>query len=467
MKVLLIAPPRLPDLRAIKSTMPPMALLYLASALRAHNHTPAIYDLSIVPGLTTASRDGVPEELEQSIAQFEPDLFAINCYTSLHFPAVTYIVQLLRMKYADIPVVMGGAHSSLFPVEILENCSSIDYVVGGEGEEQLVEIAKALSLDGSKADFSHIQSLAWRKDGVVVHQHRKSFVEDIDKLPDPAWDLIELSDYYTDHSDWNNPKRLVFNLAVPILSSRSCPFSCNFCAAYTTMGRKFRMRSPKRVVDEIQMLHECHGENYFSFLDDNMNLNKSHILGICSEIGRRGLNIEFETLSGLHMPSLDNEVIDALDRAGCVFVRLAIEHGNDRMRNEIIGKRLDREKIYEVCAAFKNKQNIRTASMFIMGFPEDTCQTLEDTRKMILDLQLDFNQVSNLLPFPGTRVFEQASRDGLLLHNYNADRLWAGETCLDATESDFFIKPSGMTLEELATYRAVFDELRLPQGTTT
>jgi hypothetical protein len=96
-----------------------------------------------------------------------------------------------------------------------------------------------------------------------------------------------------------------------------------------------------------------------------------------------------------------------------------------------------------------------------MGFPEETCETLEDIRKMILDLQLDINQVSNLLPFPGTKIFDQASRDGLLLHNYNADRLWAGETCLDPTESDFFLKPYDMTIEELKTYRTIFNNLRI------
>ena len=228
------------------------------------------------------------------------------------------------------------------------------------------------------------------------------------------------------------------------------------------MGKKFRVRSPRRVVDEIQMLYENHGENYFSFLDDNMNLKKEHILSVCSEICKRGLNIEYETLSGLYIGSLDREVIDALDQSGCVFVRLAIEHGNDYIRNDVIGKHLKREKIYEICAILKEKTNIRTASMFIMGFPEDTCETLEDTRKMIVDLRLDVNQVSNLMPFPGTRVFEQARNDGLLLHNYDVDRLWSGETCLDPTETDFLIKPYNMTVEELSEYRKIFDELRLP-----
>ncbi len=101
--------------------------------------------------------------------------------------------------------------------------------------------------------------------------------------------------------------------------------------------------------------------------------------------------------------------------------------------------------------------------MFIMGFPEDTCETLDDTRKMILDLQLDLNYVFSLMPFPGTRVFEQAFRDGLLLQNFNFNRLWAGETSLDLTQGDspFFLKPYSMSMEELMRFRAIFDELRV------
>ena len=101
--------------------------------------------------------------------------------------------------------------------------------------------------------------------------------------------------------------------------------------------------------------------------------------------------------------------------------------------------------------------------MFIMGFPEDTCETLEDTREMILDLQLDLNYVFNLLPFPGTKVFEQATKDKLLLRSYNIDRLWAGEISLDLTQGDspFFLKPYAMTMEELMNYRIIFDNLRV------
>ena len=463
MRVLLIAPAKLPNLKEGAGSIP-TSLLYLASELRFRNHTPVIHDLSIVQGLTTDSREGLSEALRKSIDQFLPELFAINCITTLHFQYVSHIAMSLRKNYPEIPIVLGGVHPSLFPVNILDNYSYMDYIVVGEGEEQIVQLAEALSLNRYNANLSHIQSFAWRKNGEIVYQPRKYFLQDLDKLQDPAWDLINLNAYHSDHSKWNNPKNLPFKLSVPILSSRSCPFTCNFCAAYRTMGKNFRMRSPKRVVDEIQRLNEHYGESYFSFIDDNINLNKKHIINICSEICKRNLNIQYETLSGIHMESLDDEVIEALDNSGCVFVRLPVEHGNDYIRNTIIGKRLDREKIYAVCAAFHNKPKIRTAGMFIMGFPEETLETLEDTRKMILDLQLDLCWVFNLLPFPGTRLFEQALKDGLLLHNYKLDGLWTGETSLDLTQGDspFYIKPYAMSMEDLMTYRIVFDNLRIP-----
>ena len=468
MKVFLISPPRLPDFKKCTGSIP-TSLLYLASALRDKGHFPNVFDLSIISKLTTDCREELPESLKESIELFQPGLIGINCFTTLHFPYIRHLSRSLRKKYFDIPIVIGGAHPSLFPEAILENCPCIDYVVVGEGEEQITQLADALSVDHSHVNLTHIQSFAWRKDRQIVYQARKNYISDIDTISDPAWDLISIDNYNSDTSKWNNPKKLSFKCSAPILSSRSCPFNCNFCAAHATMGRQFRMRSPLRIVDEIQMLYEQYDLNYFAFLDDNMSLNKNHILDICSEICKRNLNIEFETLSGLHMNSLDKEVIDALEKAGCVFVRLAIEHGNDQIRNQVIGKKLNRDKIYEVCTEFKSKFSVRTAGMFIMGFPQDTCDSLDDTHKMILDLRLDLNYVFNLIPLPGTQVFKQAQKDGILLHNYNIDQLWTGESSFDVTqgESPFYLIPYAMTLDQLQHYRKIFDTLRIPSASKT
>ncbi len=461
MNVLLIAPTKLTGLKESKGTVP-VPLIHLAAILRKNGHEPSILDFS-----TLSHKQDVPDYgliqklLEEKFLEKKPDLVGINCFTTLHFPFTEKISEIIKSLQPNLPVVIGGAHPSLFAKEILENVPSVDYIVVGEGEEQMAKLANALHTQNT-SEFKNIPSFTYRNDqGIIIFNERKGYIGDLDSLPEPAWDLINISEYYNDLSSWYNPKNLSFNTCIPILTSRSCPFSCNFCACYATMGRKFRKRSPQKVVDEIQMLHEKYGQNYFGFIDDNVNLDKKHILEICGEIRKRNLDIQYETTCGTHIASLNEEVIDALADSGCVFVRLPVEHGNDYIRNKVIGKNLDREKIY-TAASYLKKRDIFTSSMFIMGFPEDTMDSLEDTYKIICELQLDLNYVFNLIPFPGTRVFKQAMDDGLFIGDFDFNNLWKGVINLDPVQDEcrFFIKPYEMVIDELMHYRNLFDSVQ-------
>ncbi len=457
MKVMLISPAKLAGLKETKGTLP-VSLLHLASVLLQHGHEPIIFDLSV----KHCPKDQDPEdyfrkEVDEIIDREKPGLVGINCFTSLHFQSVLKIAEGIKQSNAELPIVTGGAHPSLFPKEILAGTRAFDFVISGEAEEQIVQLVDALEL-GDREKLKTIQALTYRLNGIVIENPRVGYLDDLDELPPPAWDLLNFEDYYSDLSSWNNPKQLDFSLSVPIMTSRSCPFTCNFCACFTTMGRKFRKRTPALVVDEIQMLHEKYGQNYFGFIDDVVNLHKQHFIDILNEIVRRGINIQFETTCGVHLGTLSEEVISAMAAAGCVFARLPIEHGNDEMRNIIIGKHLKREKIYDAVASLK-KHKIFTSSMFIMGFPEDTSETLQDTYDMICDLQLDLNYVFNIIPFPGTKLFHQAQRDNLFIGDFAVDELWKGNINLDPVADDvrFFIKPYNMELDELKYFRKLFD----------
>src|SRR5208337_4375395 len=125
------------------------------------------------------------------------------------------------------------------------------------------------------------------------------FIGDLDEIPFPAYDLINLKDYYHDTSNWLNPKNLPINTSISILSSRSCPMRCNFCSMFMVMGPKWRCRSPQNVVDEIEYLYHKYNHRHFSFMDDNLTLKKSHVLEICNQIIERNLNIQFETPNGI------------------------------------------------------------------------------------------------------------------------------------------------------------------------
>ena len=440
---------------------PPLSLLCLTAVLRKAGHRVHLIDLVVL-----GAPEGVDREtfylvkIRQAVRDIAPGMVGINCLLSAHFPFVRSVAAEIKEVAPDMPVVIGGIHPTLFSKEILANCPQIDAIVLGEGENQAVALAEAFSKKNGRTDLSQVEALAYRDgDGKIKVNPRTSYIQDLNQLPMPAWDSIDIEGYFVDHSTWYNPRGLDIKMSVPIMTSRSCPYDCSFCSSKHLMGRGFRLRDSRRVVDEMQWLYEQHGLNYFGFVDDNLTLNKAHILSICNEIVKRGMIIEFESFNGYNLASLDAEIVAAMVEAGCVYVILPIEHGDDRMRNEIIGKRLPREKIYEVVELYKS-HNLLTRGVFIMGFPEDTPRTLDETLKLIHELQLDMTNVFNLIPFPGTKIFDQANRDGLFLQDIDMGRLWEGNWELNAVQNQFYLKPYHMTLEELKDYRRRFDELR-------
>jgi radical SAM superfamily enzyme YgiQ (UPF0313 family) len=440
----------------------PVPLLYLAAVLRDAGHTPVILDLSVVPGEAMES----PEErllslIELHIHKLDPALIGFNCFVSQHLPFIMRAAKHIRTLAPAIHITVGGAHPTLFAEQILANCSDIDSVILGEGEEQIVALASAIE-NKKLAVLDSVQALAYRVNDKVVTNQRKNYLAYLDNLPEAAWDLIKLEDYYSDHTGWNNPKNMNIQLSIPILTSRSCPFNCNFCACHKTMGRTFRMRSPIKVVDEIERLNKEYGMNYFGFIDDNVNLNKEHVLEICDQIIKRKLNIQFEPTCGLYLGRVDGDIAYALGKAGCVFARLPIEHGNEYMRNTVIGKNLPREQIFRAKKLLK-ENGMRVSTMSIMGFPEDTVETLQDTYDLLIELKADLNYVFNLIPFPGTRVFEQAKNEGLLLSSFSEEQIWKGEIDLDPVQKvqQYYLKPRNMSLEQLDYYRSKFNEIRI------
>jgi anaerobic magnesium-protoporphyrin IX monomethyl ester cyclase len=461
MKVLLIGCQKLSWMGETKGTIP-VPLLHLGASLQKAGHSPTILDLSIVSKEPKSIQDeSFIDIIKNYISQVDPGLIGINCFVSQHVPFILKTAQKIKEFKPDLHLTIGGAHPTMFASDILENCREIDSIVLGEGEEQIVAIADLLE---SKriSEMNSIQALAYRVNGAIKTNLRKNYITELDSLPEASWDLINFEDYYSDHSDWHNPKNMNIQLSVPILTSRSCPFNCNFCACHKTMGRVFRMRSPKKVVDEIEHLNKEYGLNYFGFIDDNVNLNKDHIIGICHEIVQRRLDIQFEPTCGLYLGRLDEEIAYALGKAGCVFARLPIEHGNDYIRNEVIGKNLSREQIFRAKKLLKDN-GMRISTMSIMGFPEDTPKTLQDTYDLLSELKADLNYVFNLIPFPGTKVFEQAKREGLLLSSFSKNQIWKGEIDLDPVQKvqQYYLKPKNMSLEQLDHYREKFNEIRV------
>ncbi|MTK63887.1 MAG: radical SAM protein [Methanobacterium sp.] len=455
MDVLLIQPDKLPGLRTTRSSIP-ISLLYLGAALRNRGYQPYIWDLSTqnLPAEGAERREKIESFFRKNFMGISTKVVGINCFTTMHFPLVREIAAIIKSIDENIKIIIGGAHPTFFGEDILKNCPEIDYISIGEGEETIIGVIDAIT---NNMGFSEIPALLYRDGKSVRTNNRIEYISDIESFEMPAWDLIDISLYRGNYETYYNPKKQNFSLTVPIITSRSCPFSCSFCSAHLIMGKKYRKKSAIQVVDEIQFIHERYGENYFAFLDDIINIDKSHVIDICKEIVKRNLNIQFSINQGLYISLVDEEMVDALYEAGLVTVSLPIEHGDENIRRNVLRKKLTNDKIYEV-AGYIKKHNIFTIGLFIMGFPEETEDTLERTRKFIIDLSLDINGVSNLIPFPRTSIHDQAVRDGLFV--VDTGEVWEGKAYFDpGNRNDFFIKPRNSDLNVLRRYRKIFDDM--------
>ena len=464
MKVLLIAP--YVDLKFDISSennrredfYPSAALLHLGAILRANDYEPTILDFNNTQIHFNREHylKNCKKIITESFNKLKPKLVGINCLFSQVFPDVLEFAKLIKSISPDTKVAIGGIHPTSYPREILMNCAEIDYVAIGEGENTIIALATAIKEENEKM-LSNIKSFAFRdKDGSIKINRQQNYVDDLDSLPLPAWDLIDINKYEMKLDHYYNPPNLSIRHKAAIFSSRACPLACNFCDMFLIMGKKHRKRSVKTIVNEIELLNKTYGVNYFSFMDDQLTLNKAHIMDLCNEILKRNIKIIFDTPNGLWINSLREEVIAKMVEAGLVQANLAIEHGNEYMRNKVIGKILDRKKIVEVAALLK-KYKVMSTGLFIMGFPEETNETIQDTYDLIDEIKLDKFGVNIAMPFPGTALFKQVVKDDLFVRKWNLKDLWKNP--MSIAQNEFIIKPYNMSLDDMAMWRDKFESI--------
>ena len=438
---------------------PSAALLHLAAILRVNDYEATILDFNNSKIHFQRERywEICKKIVTESLNKLKPDLVGINCLFSGVFPDVLEFAQTIKSHSPNLKIAIGGIHPTTYYKEILSNCKTIDYVAIGEGEKTIVSLAKAVEKNDDTL-LNEIKSFAFRdKDQKVKFNLQRDFVENLDNLPMPAWDLIDMNEFGMKLDNYYNPKNLPLKFKSALFSSRACPLNCNFCDMFLVMGKKHRKRSVKTIVAEMEMLKKDFGVNYFSFMDDQLTLNRGHILELCDEIIKRNLNIQFDTPNGLWINSLREDVIAKMAEAGLVLATLAIEHGDEYMRNKVIGKKLEKKKIFEVTALIK-KYKIMSSGLFIMGFPEDTNETLQQTYNMMNELQLDKMTCTTLIPFPGTALYKQVIKDNLLIHNWNIDELW--KTPISHAQGKILIKPYNLKIDDLYKWREKFDNIR-------
>ncbi|MFA4889244.1 MAG: radical SAM protein [Candidatus Omnitrophota bacterium] len=388
MKILLIVP-RNKSLFGDKgmTAHPHIGIAYLSAYLRQNSVEAKVFD------------DGVEEDigkLNQLIAQFKPDIIGITIFSYCYKRAYE-LVELI--KAARIPIVAGGPHISAVGKKILLD-TGIEFAVKQEGEYTLLELIKEMG--ETNPDFSQVRGLIWRNSlGEVIENPNREFIADLDSLPLPDYDSFGIGKYIC----YKEKMR-------PLITSRGCPFGCNYCSVRLSMGQNFRARSAQNVFKEIKYFYD-RGVRNLDFNDDCFSLDKRRAEEICDLIIQNKLKIRFQLYNGIRVDTVDFSLLKKMREAGCYFVSYGCEAGNNKIL-KIINKGITLEQVRET-VNLTNRVGIRNSVNFIVGHKEESYQDALDTLNFARSLPTDFVNFYNLLPYPGTEAFTWASEHAKFL----------------------------------------------------
>lgn len=334
-------------------------------------------------------------EIRQAIADFNPDVVGITAKTQ-NFTSATRVARIAKELNPDTLVITGGPHATLSTENALA-CPDIDLAVRGEGEMTLVEL---LNARGAGAAPDDIAGTAYRRGGRVLYAPPRVNMPDLDELPFPAESAPQvLRDYALYPID-------AFQF---IFATRGCPYSCTFCESKAIWTQQTRWRSPQNVVREIKALRE-RGLNYVYFDDDTFGIQNRYIKELCNlmETELPGLRWGCEMTVAISKA----ESLEYMRRAGCIKVMMGVESGNNEMLRKV-KKAQTIEKAYSAVRLYREK-GIEIQTFFMIGFPEETESTLQDTLSAIKKIDADYIVLSVFTPYPGSQLFQVCKELGVV-----------------------------------------------------
>jgi tRNA A37 methylthiotransferase MiaB len=277
--------------------------------------------------------------------------------------------------------------------------SNNDFILIGEAEEKIIQILNFLK---SNSNLISINGLI----GKNFSNPSRELISDLDSLPIPDWSHIPLNNYWNlkhAHGPLSNKKYL------SVLTSRGCPYPCKFCVVPETNNRRWRFKSPKKVVDEIEYYQKNYSINEFHFEDLNPTVNDIRTREICKEIIRRNLKINWKIVSGTKVESIkNNDTVDLMAQSGCKYVSISPESGSkDVMKN--IGKPFNLDHAYKIVKRM-NEKKIFSQACFVLGFPDENEDDILKTKQMIYKLTkngVDEIAIFIITPIPGSSIFEK------------------------------------------------------------
>jgi len=447
-RVALLSPRAVAAKNMIRRIQPPLGLISLAAVLRAQG----VDDIMVLDSLAEdydnveflapndnsmltygASNEKVIEILEN----FAPTVIGISSLFSSQASQAYSLASAIKKVFSDIPIVFGGIHASDKAEEILLENKSVDYVLAGEADFTFTEFVRKYT---DREDIHLIEGLVWREGEEVHINSRPNFINNLDVLPHPAWDLLPMETYF-DIAMYHNPYVKSGRVGC-IMTSRGCPDKCYFCASTVFFGHGFRAMTPTRVSDLVKQMVEDYNIKELQIEDDNFSVNYKRVIEICSYIKHYKLRITMPNAMRADAP-LDRKkrlkMFKAMKEAGWEQIGLGVEHGDQNFLDDIIGKRLNLEEVVATCD-LAHEAGLLVHCNFMMGFPYETAEQREKTVSFAKNLDADSFSLSLATPLPGTSMWDILEKNDLFLDTYTLDN---GLPTLAS------IKPEEITVDEL------------------
>ena len=383
---------RWPHRRGDKKLAFPIYLAYAVSLLRKSGYQ--------VKGI-----DAVYEEM--GITKFVETLKKINpkvVLLEVSTPSIMYDLETaenIKREMPDTLVVFQGPHATYFHESIINNYRFVDVIIRGEFEVTIKDICDAVK---NKRNFKTIRGITFRdRNGKTVVTPERPLLRDLDSLPYPDRKDFPIERYQ--QAFYSGKKTAI------VLSSRGCPFQCTYCLWPSTMThRRYRIRDPKKVVDEIEYLIRKEGIDEVFFDDDEFTVDKEKVRSFCSEMIKRGVNIKWHCMG--RVDTVDMETLSLMKKAGCYQIFYGFESGSEKILKHV-KKGITKEQIRNAVKLTK-KAGIVCGGSFILGSPYESKETVNETIKFSRNIGADWVQFTLCAPFPGTPMYEEAKSMKLL-----------------------------------------------------
>lgn len=378
--------------------MPPLGLANLAAFIRKYGYSVKIVDCC---ALNLTLTDSIKNILLQN-----PKYVGITAVT-ISINKVASLAEALKENRPNLKIIVGGCHMSAVPEESMRIFSQFDIGVIGEGELTIIELLKALD---EKESLDNVKGIIFRENGMLKINEPRPFIEDLDALPFPAWDLLpDLTKSY-------RPSSFGFKKlpSTSLITLRGCPMQCTFCSE-TPFAKTCRMHSPEYVIDMIKFLQHRYGIKDLMIYDGTFVISKQRVIKLCEAMIKERLNLVWSCNGRIEL--MTPEILRLMKRAGCWLIAYGIESGSQRIL-DFIQKNINLDKAYEVLTWTK-KEGILSKGYFMLGLPTENKESLCSTLNFVLNSNLDLLTVSYFTPLPGTLDYERAPQYGKFNNDWN------------------------------------------------